>query len=196
MEEATTSRSGRPGSATRRSRKLAVANVFTRTYRSISYIDWPTPTAAARWTTASTPSSARSAITGSPTSPWMNDTPSGNTGLWPRCTCGSGYLRRRHRHRARQDARPDHPDEPGACHKDPLARPPTVSLGGGPRAALDERLALPQAPAEPDRVAGSSGRTGRGPGLPSSAASRSRPRTASGRSRAQSARFWTRTIAR
>ena len=57
MLEATTSlRTGRSISA---SSSTAVPSVFAAAYSAISYMLWPTPTRAARWTTASTPSSAR-----------------------------------------------------------------------------------------------------------------------------------------
>ncbi len=52
----------------------AVPASFTETYRSTSYMLWPTPTAAARWNTASTPSSARRTASRSRTSAAISST--------------------------------------------------------------------------------------------------------------------------
>src|SRR5579864_839776 len=83
MLDATTSlRTGRSASA---SRSTAVPTEFADVYSAISYIDCPTPTRAAKWTTASTPSSARRTAWGSRTSP----TTSGSTPPAPSCTCGT-----------------------------------------------------------------------------------------------------------
>src|SRR5487761_782360 len=83
MLDATTSlRTGVSASA---SRRTAVPTEFADVYSAISYIDCPTPTRAARWTTASTPSSARLTTAGSRTSP----TTSGSTPAAPSCTCGT-----------------------------------------------------------------------------------------------------------
>jgi hypothetical protein len=72
MELATTSFRTRSRKRVSFSSRTAVPAVLARTYRLISYIDWLTPTTAARWMTASvsgrrrsrtSPSAARSAQT-------------------------------------------------------------------------------------------------------------------------------------
>src|SRR5581483_3663950 len=81
MLEATTSlRTGFSASA---SSSTAVPSEFADVYSAISYIDCPTPTRAARWTTASIPSSARLTATGSRTSPTTSAAPD------PSWTCGT-----------------------------------------------------------------------------------------------------------
>src|SRR5579862_1464712 len=81
MLDATTSfRTGRSASA---SSSTAVPTEFADVYSAISYIDWPTPTRAARCTTESTPSSARRTASGSRTSPTTSAAPP------PWCTCGT-----------------------------------------------------------------------------------------------------------
>src|SRR5581483_5796190 len=83
MLDATTSfRTGRSASA---SSSTAVPTEFADVYSAISYIDWPTPTRAARWTTESTPSSARRSAAASRTSP----TTSGSAPAAASCTCGT-----------------------------------------------------------------------------------------------------------
>src|SRR3954469_25323909 len=88
MLDATTSlRTGRSASA---SRRTAVPNELAEVYSASSYIDCPTPTRAARWTTESTPSSARRTASPSRTSPGTSSTSSlrytGRTAS--PCTCG------------------------------------------------------------------------------------------------------------
>src|SRR5579864_1410692 len=87
MLDATTSlRTGRSASA---SRSTAVPNEFADVYSAISYIDWPTPTRAARCTTESTPSSADRTASRSRTSPTRRSTSSfryGGRAASP-CTC-------------------------------------------------------------------------------------------------------------
>ena len=70
MLEATTSfATGRRRSA---SSSTAVPRLLISTYFSISYMLCPTPTAEAKWNTASTPASARSTSRGSRTSPFRS----------------------------------------------------------------------------------------------------------------------------
>src|SRR5260221_11603082 len=88
MLDATSSlRTGRSASS---SSSTAVASVFADVYSAISYIDWPTPTRAARWTTTSTPSSARRRTSASRTSPISSSTSAARySGRAPSsCTCG------------------------------------------------------------------------------------------------------------
>src|SRR5258706_3972091 len=88
MLDATSSlRTGRSASC---SSSTAVASVFADVYSAISYIDWPTPTRAARWTTTSTPSSARRRTSASRTSPISSSTSAARySGRAPSsCTCG------------------------------------------------------------------------------------------------------------
>jgi hypothetical protein len=69
IEDATTTFSSRARASIAASRTTAAPIAFTEVYRSISYIDWPTPTAAARCTSRSTPSSALFTASRSRTSP-------------------------------------------------------------------------------------------------------------------------------
>src|SRR5581483_5602928 len=86
MLEATTSlRTGRSASA---SSSTAVPSEFVEVYSASSYIDWPTPTRAARWTTASTPSSARRTASASRTSPTRSSTSAARYSGFPSWTCG------------------------------------------------------------------------------------------------------------
>ena len=55
IEDATTTFSSPARTSIAASRTTAAPIAFTEVYRSISYIDWPTPTAAARCTSRSTP---------------------------------------------------------------------------------------------------------------------------------------------
>src|SRR5438874_6412182 len=79
MLEATTSL--RTGCSASASSSTAVPSEFAEVYSAISYIDCPTPTRAARWTTASIPSRARFTASRSRTSPTMSAAPE------PSCTC-------------------------------------------------------------------------------------------------------------
>ncbi len=62
------------GASASASNSTAVPSEFAAVYSAISYIDWPTPTRAARWTTASTPASARRTASRSRTSPTSSST--------------------------------------------------------------------------------------------------------------------------
>src|SRR5579863_1210263 len=86
MLDATTSfRTGRSASA---SSRTAVPSEFADVYSVISYIDCPTPTRAARWTTESTPSSPRRTASSSRTSPARSSTPLERYAGGPSWTCG------------------------------------------------------------------------------------------------------------
>src|SRR5579862_2003459 len=98
MLDATTSfRTGRSASA---SSSTAVPTEFADVYSAISYIDWPTPTREARWTTESTLSSARRTAAASRTSP----TTSGSTAAPSSCTCGTRLSSTRTRYPCRRSS--------------------------------------------------------------------------------------------
>src|SRR6266576_1933366 len=88
MLDATTSL--RTGCFASASSNAAVPSEFTAVYSAISYIDWPTPTRAARCTTESTPSRARRSASASRTSPTWSSTSTARSSGRPAspCTCG------------------------------------------------------------------------------------------------------------
>src|SRR5947207_15886700 len=87
LEATTTLRTGRSASC---SSNAAVPSELTAVYSAISYMDWPTPTRAARCTTESTPSRARRNASASRTSPcWSSTSAARYSGrVEAPCTCG------------------------------------------------------------------------------------------------------------
>jgi hypothetical protein len=77
MDDATTSRRTAWPPFTRRSSRTAVPRTLSFTYGTIAYMDCPTPTCAARWTTDAAPSSARSTAAASHTEARTSSTPGG-----------------------------------------------------------------------------------------------------------------------